>query len=130
MAERLSSKKLKEKLERKKRYQLEKDYSNALKRGPTKDRPIAQKQHAFCVKLIKDILDDETSLSFSKPVTELWDVDDLPGYFDKVSITSFMMHSSCRRIRLRRASFECAHMPPIIACSSLRIWHPLNRARD
>lgn len=79
MSDRLSSKKLKEKLERKKRYQLDKEYANALKRGPVRDPAMAAKQHAFCVKLIKDILNDETSLSFSKPVTELWDVDDLPA---------------------------------------------------
>lgn len=94
--------KLKEKLERRKRYILEKEYSNALKRGPVTDRAIAVRQHKFCVKLIKDMLDDEACLSFSKPVTELWDIDELPGYFNKVRFIRASTTSARARARLTR----------------------------
>eukprot|EP00171_Calliarthron_tuberculosum_P011739 IDg11739t1 len=78
------NRKLKEKHERRKRYILEKEYANALKRGPVTDPDVASRQHKFSVRVIKDMLDDEACLSFSKPVTELWDIDELPGYFNKV----------------------------------------------
>lgn len=76
----------KKKLERRKRYYLEKEYASALKRGPVTDPDVASRQLKFCIKIIKEMLDDEACLSFSKPVTELWDIDELPGYFTKVRI--------------------------------------------
>lgn len=48
------------------------------------DKPVAAKQVAFCKSVVEDILQDETSLSFSKPVGELWDMSQLTDYFEKI----------------------------------------------
>lgn len=83
-----SAKKTKERLDRKKRYQIEKDYKNAVNGPPTRDETLAKRQLSHCMKVINGLLAENHALSFSKPVTELWDVEDLPGYFDKVSVVA------------------------------------------
>lgn len=101
MSSGMSAKKLKERLDRKKRYQIEKDYKNAVNGPPTSDEALAKRQHAFCVKVINGLLEESHALSFSKPVTELWDVEDLPGYFDKVRF-SFPHRCACMHFHLVR----------------------------
>lgn len=78
-----------QKHERRERIPQDKERSNAQKR-PTTDPAIAARQRVFCKSVISDILEDDGALSFSKPVTELWDVDDLHGYFDKVRYICFL----------------------------------------
>lgn len=48
------------------------------------DAAVAGKQRAFCKAIVENILEDDSSLSFSKPVRELWDVAQLEGYFERV----------------------------------------------
>lgn len=48
------------------------------------DHAVAEKQRTFCLNVVDRILDDEASLSFSQPVNELWDMDQLGGYFEKI----------------------------------------------
>lgn len=48
------------------------------------DRPLADKQKKFCHDLIEKVLADESALSFSKPVEDLWDVKLLGGYFEMI----------------------------------------------
>lgn len=79
-----SAKKKREKIERRKRYVQQKAFSDAMKRGPCDDPALAERQRKFCVRVVKDMLEDDNCYSFSKPVTELWDISELPGYFDKV----------------------------------------------
>lgn len=49
-----------------------------------KDRAISDKQKAFCRQVIDEVLGDDSSLSFSKPVNELWDMSVLSEYFEKI----------------------------------------------
>lgn len=51
---------------------------------PPTDRAVASKQRSFCKNLINQLLDDESSLSFSQPVRELWDMSQLHDYFEKI----------------------------------------------
>lgn len=48
------------------------------------DRTMAAEQQAFCEIIVNKMLQDESSLSFSKPVSELWDISQLEGYFEKI----------------------------------------------
>lgn len=48
------------------------------------DQSISDKQKVFCKALVDDVLKDESCLSFSKPVDELWDRDVLGDYFEKI----------------------------------------------
>lgn len=48
------------------------------------DSAVADKQRAFCKKLVEDMLEDDSSLSFARPVRELWDISQLSGYFEKI----------------------------------------------
>lgn len=50
----------------------------------TTDRTLATKQRAYCKNVVVDMLDDQSSLSFSKPVRELWDIKVLTDYFEKI----------------------------------------------
>lgn len=49
-----------------------------------KDKIVNDKQRVYCRSIIEKILSDEASLSFSKPVDELWDRSVLTDYFDKI----------------------------------------------
>jgi hypothetical protein len=52
---------------------------------PTRDQErFASKQRTFCKNAIKEMLSDDNSVNFSKPVGELWDLSDLPDYEEKV----------------------------------------------
>eukprot|EP00177_Eucheuma_denticulatum_P001593 GFKZ01002846.1.p1 GENE.GFKZ01002846.1~~GFKZ01002846.1.p1 ORF type:complete len:384 (-),score=109.55 GFKZ01002846.1:1703-2854(-) len=51
---------------------------------PPADRAVAIKQRNFCKNIINQLLDDESSLSFSQPVRELWDMSQLHDYFEKI----------------------------------------------
>lgn len=51
---------------------------------PPADAVVANKQTEFCANVVAKILDDDSSLSFSKPVDELWDVSILGDYFEKI----------------------------------------------
>lgn len=79
-----NAKKKREKIERRKRYVQQKAFSDAMKRGPVDDPSLAERQRKFCSRVVKEMLEDDQCYSFSKPVTELWDISELPGYFDKV----------------------------------------------
>lgn len=48
------------------------------------DHTMSDKQKSFCKSLVDQVLNDESCLSFSKPVDELWDRDVLGDYFDKI----------------------------------------------
>lgn len=48
------------------------------------DRAVAAKQRAFCANLVNQILEDNSSFSFSQPVSELWDSSQLTDYFEKI----------------------------------------------
>lgn len=61
-----------------------KDRRKHYKKGPESSPEMADEQHGFCVQLIKKMLKEERCEPFSKPVTELWDIQELPGYFDAV----------------------------------------------
>lgn len=50
----------------------------------TTDRALSSKQRAYCKAIISKMLDDESSLSFSKPVEELWDPAVLTDYFERI----------------------------------------------
>lgn len=78
------NKKMREKIERRKRYLQQKAFSDAMKRNPSSDPDLTERQRTFCIKIIKGMLEDDQCYSFSKPVTELWDMSELPDYFEKV----------------------------------------------
>lgn len=48
------------------------------------DRIMSDKQIDFCRSVLVEVLNDESCLSFSKPVDELWDREVLGDYFDKI----------------------------------------------
>lgn len=75
---------MREKQDRKKRSQQTKAFKEALQRPPSDDSILVEEQRLFCLKVIQEMLSEESSYSFSKPVTELWDISELPGYFEKV----------------------------------------------
>ncbi len=79
-----SARKKREKIERRKRYIQHKAFADAMKRGPCDDPVLAERQRKFCARVVKEMLEDDNCYSFSKPVTELWDISELPGYFEKV----------------------------------------------
>lgn len=43
------------------------------------------RQVAYCLKLVKDMLRMKDGFAFSKPIDQLWSVDQLPGYFEMIS---------------------------------------------
>lgn len=43
------------------------------------------KQVAYCLRIVKDMLRLKDAFGFSKPIDQLWSVDQLPGYFDIVT---------------------------------------------
>jgi Bromodomain/Bromodomain extra-terminal - transcription regulation len=45
---------------------------------------FAARQRTFCKNAIKEMLSDDNSVNFSRPVGELWDLDELPDYKEKV----------------------------------------------
>lgn len=52
---------------------------------PLKPNPVVKnRQAAYCLKLIKDFLRLKDGFAFSKPITEIWSADQLPGYFDMI----------------------------------------------
>jgi Bromodomain len=52
---------------------------------PTRDMErFSSKQRTFCKSAVRAILADENSVNFASPVGELWDLDDLPDYAEKV----------------------------------------------
>jgi len=59
-------------------------YKDALKRPPS-DVILVAEQRLFFLKVVQEMLNDPRCHSFSRPVSELWDESDLPGYSDKVS---------------------------------------------
>ncbi|CAN8071421.1 unnamed protein product [Agarophyton chilense] len=48
------------------------------------DPSVAHEQFQFCKTLVAEVLDDEQALSFSKPVSELWDPAVLTDYFENI----------------------------------------------
>lgn len=50
-----------------------------------KNTAAKNKQVAFCLRLVKDILRLKDAFGFSKPIDQLWPIDQLPGYFDIVT---------------------------------------------
>lgn len=50
----------------------------------TTEKTTAAKQRAFCKAVVDEILEDESALSFSKPVRELWDMSQLSDYFEQI----------------------------------------------
>lgn len=48
------------------------------------EKTLNDKQRAHCLSIVDKMLDDESSISFSKPVTELWDIAVLPDYTEKI----------------------------------------------
>lgn len=69
---------------RKERRQPAKPTSKLPPLVPPHDRAIATKQRAFAKDMVNLILDDNSSFSFSQPVSELWDTSQLTDYFDKI----------------------------------------------
>lgn len=52
---------------------------------PSRDQErLASKQQSFCKNAVRTMLKDENSVNFSRPVSELWDLNDLPDYTVKV----------------------------------------------
>lgn len=49
------------------------------------DRSTSEKQKAFCKSLVESVLNDDSCLSFSKPVDQLWDPSVLVDYFEKIT---------------------------------------------
>lgn len=43
------------------------------------------KQVAYCLRIVKDMLRLKDGFGFSKPIDQLWSVDQLPGYFEMVT---------------------------------------------
>lgn len=50
----------------------------------TTNKAVAAKQRAFCISVVDQMLEDESALSFSKPVRELWDMSQLSDYFEQI----------------------------------------------
>jgi Bromodomain extra-terminal - transcription regulation/Bromodomain len=42
-------------------------------------------QVAYCLRIVKDLLRLKDSFAFSKPIDQLWPIDQLPGYFEMIS---------------------------------------------
>jgi Bromodomain extra-terminal - transcription regulation/Bromodomain len=60
-----------------------------LKRGRTReelDAVRASETYATAVTLVEFLLADPVAAVFSKPVLDMWSVNDLPGYFDTIEI--------------------------------------------
>lgn len=48
------------------------------------DEQVSQKQIEFCLELIDSLLSDDSAVSFSKPVSELWDESITQDYFERI----------------------------------------------
>lgn len=46
---------------------------------------LKNRQVAYCLKFVKDMLRMKDGFAFSKPIDQLWSVDQLPGYFEMIS---------------------------------------------
>lgn len=56
-------------------------------RGQTFPKGVASKnrQVVFCLRMVKEILRRKDAFGFSKPIDQLWPIDQLPGYFDIIT---------------------------------------------
>lgn len=55
--------------------------TSALRAHPV----IKNKKVSYCLRLVKDMLRLKDGFGFSKPIDQLWSVDQLPGYFEMIS---------------------------------------------
>ncbi|PXF43123.1 Bromodomain testis-specific protein [Gracilariopsis chorda] len=55
--------------------------------GQTFPKGVASKnrQVVFCLRMVKEILRRKDAFGFSKPIDQLWPIDQLPGYFDIIT---------------------------------------------
>lgn len=57
---------------------------HSMKQTSREQERFASKQRTFCRNALRTMLTDENSINFSRPVSELWDLNDLPDYTVKV----------------------------------------------